>query len=69
MHREISACSVIAESIPRKEGRDRFHSFSAGSQPRGIINPFAIKALERAEYPTDNLRSKSWLNSHAAMRQ
>ena len=55
-----SARSVIAESVLRKEGRGRFHSFSAGSQPRGIINPFAIKVLELAEYPTDNLRSKSW---------
>jgi arsenate reductase len=56
-----SARSVIAESILRKEGRGRFRSFSAGSQPRGTINPFAIKVLERAEYPTDDLRSKSWL--------
>ena len=56
-----SARSVIAESILRKEGGGRFHSFSAGSQPRGVINPFAITVLERAEYPTDNLRSKSWL--------
>ncbi len=56
-----SARSIIAESILHKEGRGRFRSFSAGSQPRGAINPFAIKVLERAEYPTDNLRSKSWL--------
>jgi arsenate reductase len=56
-----SARSVIAESVLRKEGRGRFRSFSAGSQPRGTINPFAIKVLEHAEYPTDNLRSKSWM--------
>jgi arsenate reductase len=56
-----SARSVIAESILRKEGRGRFRSFSAGSQPKGEINPYAIRVLERAEYPTDGLRSKNWL--------
>jgi arsenate reductase len=56
-----TARSVIAESILRKEGRGRFRSFSAGSQPKGQVNPYAIRVLERAEYPTDGLRSKSWL--------
>jgi len=56
-----SARSIIAESILRKEGSGRFRSFSAGSQPRGSVNPFAIKVLARGEYPTDDLRSKSWL--------
>lgn len=55
-----SARSIIAESVLRKEGRGRFASFSAGSQPKGVVNPFAIKVLERAEYPTSDLRSKSW---------
>jgi arsenate reductase len=56
-----SARSIIAESILRKESRGRFRSFSAGSDPKGTINPYAIRVLERAEYPTDNLRSKNWL--------
>lgn len=56
-----SARSVIAESILRKEGRGRFRSFSAGSQPKGGINPYAIRVLDRAEYPTEGLRSKNWL--------
>ncbi len=56
-----TARSVIAELILRKEGRGRFRSFSAGSQPKGQINPYAIRVLERAEYPTADLRSKSWL--------
>jgi arsenate reductase len=56
-----TARSVMAESILRKEGRGRFRSFSAGSQPKGQVNPYAIRVLERAEYPTDGLRSKSWL--------
>jgi arsenate reductase len=55
-----SARSILAESIMRKDGRARFCSFSAGSQPKGRINPFALKVLERANYPTEGMRSKSW---------
>jgi protein-tyrosine-phosphatase len=55
-----SARSVLAESILRKDGRGRFQAFSAGSQPKGEVNPFAIEVLESLDYPTDGLRSKSW---------
>jgi protein-tyrosine-phosphatase len=55
-----SARSILAESIMRKDGRGRFRSFSAGSQPKGRINPFALKVLESLHYPTDGMRSKSW---------
>jgi arsenate reductase (thioredoxin) len=55
-----SARSILAESILRKDGRGHFSSFSAGSQPKGAVNPFAIKVLESLDYPTDDLRSKSW---------
>src|SRR5271156_1221239 len=55
-----SARSVLAESILRKDGRGHFQAFSAGIQPKGEINPFAIKVLESLDYPTDGLRSKSW---------
>jgi protein-tyrosine-phosphatase len=55
-----SARSILAESIQRKEGRGRFHAFSAGSHPKGAVNPFALKVLASLEYPTQSLRSKSW---------
>jgi arsenate reductase len=55
-----SARSILAESILRKEGRNHFRAFSAGSQPKGMVNPFAIKVLKSLDYPTDDLRSKSW---------
>jgi arsenate reductase (thioredoxin) len=55
-----SARSVLAESILRKDGRGRFNAFSAGSQPKGEINPFAIRVLESLDYSTQGLRSKSW---------
>jgi arsenate reductase (thioredoxin) len=55
-----SARSILAESILRKDGRGHFRAFSAGSQPKGAVNPFAIRVLRSLEYPTDDLRSKSW---------
>jgi arsenate reductase (thioredoxin) len=55
-----SARSILAESILRKDGRRNFRAFSAGSQPKGTVNPFAIKVLKSLDYPIDDLRSKSW---------
>jgi arsenate reductase len=55
-----TARSILAEAILRKEGRGRFNAFSAGSQPKGTVNPFAIKVLSEMDYPVDGLRSKSW---------
>lgn len=55
-----SARSILAESILRKDGRGRFCAYSAGSDPKGQVNPFAIRVLESIDYPTDGLRSKSW---------
>ena len=55
-----TARSVMAEGILRKLGAGRFNAFSAGSQPKGVVNPFAIKALEMFDCPTDGYRSKSW---------
>jgi arsenate reductase (thioredoxin) len=56
-----SARSILAESIMRKDGAGRFCSFSAGSQPKDKINPFALKVLKTVNYPIDGMRSKSWL--------
>ena len=55
-----SARSVLAESILQKDGAGRFRAFSAGSQPKGAVNPFALKVLKSFDYPTDGFRSKSW---------
>jgi arsenate reductase len=55
-----TARSILAESILRKDGAGRFNAFSAGSQPKGAVNPFALKVLDSFHYPTDGLRSKSW---------
>jgi arsenate reductase (thioredoxin) len=55
-----TARSILAESILRKDGGGRFRAFSAGSQPKGQVNPFALKVLASLSYPIDGTRSKSW---------
>ena len=55
-----TARSILAEGILRKEGAGRFNAFSAGSQPKGVVNPLALKVLEGFDYPTDAMRSKAW---------
>ncbi len=55
-----SARSILAESILTKDGAGRFRAFSAGSMPKGEVNPFALKVLGSFEYPTEGFRSKSW---------
>ena len=55
-----SARSIMAEAILRKEGAGRFGAFSAGSMPKGAVNPCALKVLDSFGYPTGDLASKSW---------
>ncbi|RVH08683.1 arsenate reductase ArsC [Sinorhizobium meliloti] len=55
-----SARSIIAESVLRKDGAGKFNAYSAGSQPKGEVNPFAIETLSGHHYPVEGLRSKSW---------
>ncbi|WP_439616700.1 arsenate reductase ArsC [Shinella sp.] len=55
-----SARSILAESILGKEGQGRFKAFSAGSQPKGEVNPHAIRELQVLGYPADGFTSKSW---------
>ena len=55
-----TARSILAEGILRKDGAGRFNAYSAGSQPKGTVNPFALKVLGAHGYATDGFRSKSW---------
>lgn len=55
-----TARSVLAEGILQKDGAGRFRAFSAGSQPKGIVNPFALKTLEAFGYPAHGFNSKGW---------
>jgi len=55
-----SARSVLAEAILNKLGAGKFRAFSAGSQPKGKVNPNTIDLLQRIGYETAGFRSKSW---------
>jgi arsenate reductase (thioredoxin) len=55
-----SARSILAECILNREGKGRFRAFSAGSQPKGQVHPFAVELLKKLNHPTAGLRSKSW---------
>jgi protein-tyrosine-phosphatase len=55
-----SARSILAESILNREGAGRFKAFSAGSQPKGAVHPYALDLLKKMNHPTAGLRSKSW---------
>lgn len=55
-----SARSIIGEAILNKVGAGHFRAYSAGSQPRGQINPNTIRLLQSLGYDTSDYRSKSW---------
>ncbi len=55
-----SARSIMAEAILNKDGLGNFAAYSAGSHPKGVVNPFAIKVLASYDYPVEGLRSKNW---------
>ena len=55
-----TARSILAEGILARDGQGKFRAYSAGSQPKGMVNPFAIKVLQNFGYSTEGLSSKSW---------
>jgi arsenate reductase len=55
-----SARSIIAEAILNRAGRGHFKAFSAGSHPKGTVNPRALDLLRKFNYDVATLRSKSW---------
>src|SRR3982751_6409157 len=55
-----SARSILAEAILNREGKGKFIGYSAGSQPKGTVHPFAVDLLKKLNHPADQLRSKSW---------
>lgn len=55
-----SARSVLGEVLINELGQGRFRAYSAGSQPTGKPNPFAVELLDGLGYDTSYVRSKSW---------
>jgi arsenate reductase len=55
-----SARSILAEALLNAMAGARFRAWSAGSHPKGTVNPHALRLLAMSRLPTDGLRSKSW---------
>jgi protein-tyrosine-phosphatase len=55
-----SARSIMAEAILTRLALGKFRAFSAGSQPKGQINPHAKALLQSLGYDVSGFRSKSW---------
>ena len=55
-----SARSILAEAWLNAAGKGRFKAYSAGSQPAGRVNPYALELLQKNRLDTAELRSKSW---------
>jgi arsenate reductase len=55
-----SARSIMAEAILQREGPGNFRAFSAGSQPKGQVHPFALDLLRKMNFDVSTFHSKSW---------
>ena len=55
-----SARSILGEAILRQLGAGRIAAHSAGSKPKGVPHPGALRLLARKGIDTAPFRSKSW---------
>ena len=55
-----SARSILGEAILNHLGEGRITAFSAGSKPKGVPHPGALRLLARRGIDTAAFRSKSW---------
>jgi arsenate reductase len=55
-----SARSILGEALFNHLGEGRVRAFSAGSKPKGVPHPGALRLLARRGIDTSPFRSKSW---------
>ena len=56
-----SARSIMAEALLDKKGFPNFKAYSAGSHPKGAVNPAALMLIEQSGLPLEGLKSKDWI--------
>lgn len=54
-----SVRSIIAEAILNTLGQGKFKGYSAGTKPKGSLEPRALSLLQLMKHPVGGLRSKS----------
>ncbi len=55
-----SARSIMAEAIMSRVAPGKFKGYSAGSDPKEEINPFAARLLKSLNYDISQFRPKNW---------
>jgi arsenate reductase len=55
-----SARSILAEALMNRLGRGRFQAYSAGSMPKGEVNPHALPLVRALGFEDGDFRSKPW---------
>lgn len=55
-----SARSILGEAMLGLKGAGRVMAYSAGSRPKGVPHPRALRLLARKGIDTSTFRSKSW---------
>lgn len=55
-----SARSILAEALLNRLGAGRFRAFSAGSFPKGEVNPHTLPIVSSLGFDAADFRSKSW---------
>jgi arsenate reductase len=55
-----SARSILAEALMNRLGAGRFRAYSAGSMPKGQVNPHALPLVHALGFKDEDFRSKPW---------